>query len=418
MKIQRKTIYETCQTLINILVAVLMCSFTVLSTYGWGSYIMIACMMLILGLDIFRQGMRYRFKISPYIMFMIAFCGYTLVSSLIAIDPSDSVTNAVTLFEMILMIFVLEQVYSRQENGVATLLTILKWTAYIIVIYTILFYGIDTLMYMATEGQRMDNRYANVNLIGMLAAVGVVVQVDEMLREKTFKLAAIFCVPAVLLLAITQSRKALLLLVLGVIMVVLMHSKGGNRLHSLLKFLGAVIVILIALKVLSSLEIFGGILERFNDMVAGVLGFDEGGASTSLRLQMIDVGWQQFFRTPLFGVGIGNAHHIAARELGFDVYLHNNFIELLVGGGLVGFVIYYAMYASLLISFFKYRKCQNSLYIVCLTLTLLMLMMDYGRVTYYDKMNYIYLLIFFMETAALKKEAKGRSTANETEKTV
>jgi len=422
VRIQRKNFSEICQSIIHILVGVLICSFTILSSYGWGEYVMIACLFLILLLDVVQQGMVYRFTISRYVCFMGLFLGYVGFSAIIAINPSETITNAITLAEMILMIFTLEQFYMRQENGVQKLLTILKWTSYIIVIYSILFYGIDTLMYMAAVGKRMDNRYANVNIIGMLAAVCVVIQVDEMLREKRFKLASVFCVPAIFLLAVTQSRKALLILVIGVVLVSFMHNQSGNWLKTLLKFVATAIILLLLLQFLVSLDIFSGILERFNDMVLGVLGLTEGDASTSVRSKMVEVGIDQFFRTPLVGVGIGNAHLVAAREIGVDAYLHNNFIELLCGGGLIGFGLYYLMYVSLFVSFFKYRKSKNSTYIVCFTLTFLMLVMDYGRVTYYDKMNYVYLLIFFLETAALKREAnqtsdKEREIADDTLKT-
>ena len=188
MIIKRKKITDLCQSAIHILVAVLICSFTILSSYSWGGYVMIGCLFLILLLDAAQQKMVYRFQISKYIGFMVLFTAYVWFTCLVAINPSDTITNGITLLEMILMVFVLEQAYSRHENGVEKLLSILKWTSYVIVIYSISFYGLDNLIQMAEAGDRMDNRYANVNIIGMVAAVGVVIQLDEMLQKRKFKL--------------------------------------------------------------------------------------------------------------------------------------------------------------------------------------------------------------------------------------
>jgi len=423
MKIKRNTFSDICQSAIHVLVGLLICSFTILSTYGWGVYVMIGCLGLILLLDIVQQNLQYRLSFSRYICLMGVIFLYVCFNSLVAINPSETITNAITLFEMILMIFVLEQVYLRQQDGVKKLLTILKWTGYIIVIYSILFYGIDTLLQLASAGKRMDNRYANVNIIGMVAAVAIVIQVDEIFRAKKFKLASVFCVPAVLLLALTQSRKAMLILILGIIMVAFLYNQSSHWLKALLRFVITAVVLFLVLQFLVTLDVFGGVMERLNDMILGILGFAESDASTDVRSKLIDVGIQQFLRTPFFGVGIGNAHRVAAQEIGVDAYLHNNFVELLCGGGLVGFVLYYLMYASLFVSFIKYRKTKSPTYIVCLVLSVLMLVMDYGRVTYYDKMNYMYLMIFFLETEMLRREAaqtseEGRAISDETHEIV
>ena len=70
-------------------------------------------------------------------------------------------------------------------------------------------------MLMAETEGRIDNVYANVNTIGMLAAVGILIQIDEIIQEKKLKLASVFCIPSVFVLALTQSRKAFVVLILN-----------------------------------------------------------------------------------------------------------------------------------------------------------------------------------------------------------
>lgn len=63
---------------------------------------------------------------------------------------------------------------------------------------------------------------------------------------------------------------------------------------------------------------------------------------------------------------MANAHIIAAQELNFDAYLHCNYIELLCGGGLIGFLLYYIMYIYIGVSLWKLRNIDKKL--LCLVL--------------------------------------------------
>ena len=82
----------------------------------------------------------------------------------------------------------------------------------------------------------------------------------------------------------------------------------------------------------------------------------------------------------------------------------------LILGGAIGFFIYYAAYAYLLAQFLKYRKYQGKAFSIVLTVLIVFLIMDYGRVSYYQKQHYIYLLLYFCELAYMKKEARKAKT--------
>ena len=82
---------------INVLTTVLLCTFSILSSYTWGKYIMIACVGLIFCMQIIRDGSRYSIKRGVFPAVLLAFFGYTLMSVLWAQRASESMTMAKTL---------------------------------------------------------------------------------------------------------------------------------------------------------------------------------------------------------------------------------------------------------------------------------------------------------------------------------
>ncbi|QAY67785.1 O-antigen ligase family protein [Paenibacillus protaetiae] len=102
---------------------------------------------------------------------------------------------------------------------------------------------------------------------------------------------------------------------------------------------------------------------------------------------MIKAAIDSFKHRPLFGYGIGNFSVISE----FDMYAHNNYVELLADLGSVGFLIYYAMYFYL---FFKLSKGvflkENDLVFPFIIVVLIMIS-ETGLVSY--NVGYIQILL-------------------------
>ncbi|MBQ3195384.1 MAG: O-antigen ligase family protein [Clostridia bacterium] len=392
--------------IINVLMVILICSFTILTSYSWGRYVMLGCTGLILCVQVFRNNGKYKLfsGVFPFVLALFTF--YSLISSLWAERSTDSITVGKTLFEITVMVYILYTCYFENPKNTNDLLRCIKWSGYIISLYSIFFYGLDFLIIAAANETRLENTYANVNTIGMLSSICIVIQVDEFICEKRWKWEALLCLPSIFIVALTHSRKALLLLILGTFLCFLLHNLDSkNILKTIGKISAIVLGALVLLNVVALMPIFAGTFDRMNALFGSIFG-DGGGADSSvlIRDRMIEVGWEQFLKTPLLGMGMANPHILSNMYLGKDAYLHNNFIELLAGGGIVGLSIYYSMYAYLLTMFWKLRRYKNEEYVICLVMTVVLLILDYGMVSYYQKIRYVYLLVMFLEIEALKKK--------------
>ena len=397
---------KTAEKLVWILTVCVLITYILFATYTWGRYVFFTSSLLIALLSSVRRKGKITIRIQAFHWFMLLFSGYCALTSIWALAPADVTRKAKTILQ-ILMCATMIYVYYQNEQDVYKLLSVVKWAGYFVSVYAILFYGMDQIM----AGSRLNNEFSNINSVGMAAAVACTIQVHEWIRGGK-RWSALFMIPCVLVIAATQSRKAMLILLLGIFGVYMLKKRAGKGiLHQLVKIIGVTLVALIAVALVYSLPIFDGVRERMNSMLAGVLGTGKTDSSTLKRLAMIDLGIEWFLKKPIGGVGIGCPHVLAAQYLNINAYLHNNFAELLCGGGVLGFVIYYAMYVYLFVHLLRYKDADREQFEVCLVWLTLMLIMDYGMVSYYSKSQWFYLMVHFLNISCLKKKSELMKSA-------
>ena len=233
--------------------------------------------------------------------------------------------------------------------------------------------------------------------------MSLVVNFYYILKDKKLRWWNLFLVFGVLIISATGSRQALAVLGGGIVLfcfLFLIHGKSPAEIIVLLAAAGAAFVILLV--ILSKLPAFSGIYKRVLSLLSAITGVGKTDRSATTRLALIDVGIEQFKRSPILGIGMGSGHLVAWKYLDRGYYLHNNFAEILAGGGIIGFLIYYSIYAYILFNFIRYRKYGTLETAVCATILVMALVEDYACVTYYAKETYFYLLIGVLEVEKLR----------------
>jgi hypothetical protein len=104
-----------------------------------------------------------------------------------------------------------------------------------------------------------------------------------------------------------------------------------------------------------------------------------------LRIMMVEKGLEWFMIKPFFGYGHRGYELLFERISGERRYSHNNFVELLVNLGLVGFVVYYWNYIKLFFIYFtRYLNTQLGFFLSYLLFAFFLL--DLVVVSYYSQM--------------------------------
>lgn len=385
--------------IINALTMLLFATFVIFDNSPYISLILLCISVVIFIIHASKKAYKISVRFGPYHYFVLVFSVYSLASALWANNPSWSMQKGVTIFEILVCMSILYLHYSENES-VSVLLKTVAIGGTFIAVYCFCFFGIGTMINWIIAGTNIEGEITNQNTLGMVCAFAFILSVFYMYENKWY---AIGLIPCLLVVAASTSRKALILLALGTIAALLIRSESKNPIYTLLRLIGVVTVVGILLGIIINLNIFSGVNERMKGLIALISGVGEIDNSTNLRRMMIAKGLKQFSKTPLVGIGIGNAGTLEIK--GYN-YLHNNYVELLACGGIIGFLIFYSMYFYIIANLVKYRKYEGKLSKLIFCLVMLILMMDYGAVNYYDKATYFYLLIFFLHIRSLKEKVR------------
>lgn len=390
------------ENIINICTIFLFSSFFIFESYAWGRYILVGISALIFLLYVIYKGPEAKIYIGQWHLFVFMFGIVCLLTALVSIRYSDSIGKFKFIIQ-ILLCFTPLYTYYGDGDKIGDLLNVIKWAGYIVAIYSMSFYGIDFVLNMLKSSIRLENSYANVNVIGQISAIAIIIQVYQLLNlKKKSIVSCLFMIPTLLMILATQSRKAFILLIMGLFLVYIMSNDSHKKaIKIVLKIILATIILIIIIKSISKFSIFAGIDERMRYLLDSLNGKD-GGNSANLRKQLVAVGWNTFLQYPFLGIGIGCPHVIALQKLSFDAYLHNNYIELLCGGGVIGFLTFYSIYLYLIKKFWDFREINHYGKNICVILLASFLVLEWGKVSCYSKETYFYFMLFFLEIKQLK----------------
>ena len=173
---------------------------------------------------------------------------------------------------------------------------------------------------------------------------------------------------------------------------------------------------LIALQVIDSVPILSETIgKRMLDFTSTFFGGQMVDASTIQRMKLMGYAIKLFQRSPIFGNGL-NATRAYLGALNFEhiTYAHNNYLEIASGLGIVGIVLYYAMYVYGLL------QCRRSLRIerkkqtaFIFALLVAYLVCDLMQVSYESYYEIVVLAVLVTGAQNADKEVRAEKTVSE-----
>ncbi len=313
------------------------------------------------------------------LLFQILFIVFCLITYFYAINPSVVISKVKTLLLIFLVMFTL-------VNFIDTFDKLRKVILYFVAA------GFITSIYILVTSDfsnitRYGSQLGNQNAIGMNLGISSIFCFYIILSEKKF-LYSILHLPMIACILLTGSRKALIFIVLNIIVILFFINK--NSLSKLVKFvIASICVLLVVYYLIFNIPIFYQIIgERVENLFSFLSGEGTGEASLNNRVEMIKYGMKFFYDNPILGYGIDNY-----RFLYGGTYSHNNFVELLVGTGAIGFSLFYTTQIIAVMNLI--RSSRNKTWsLVCFTF--LAIIVSYivlsPSLVYYDSKHYNILL--------------------------
>ena len=306
------------------------------------------------------------------------------ISRLYTITPAVKANAVFMSYAVMLIITFFLTVNVKNEDDIHFFLNAFVIASVVQLIYMLSVYGANIFEIIAKsdEGIRIGDEVSNSNSVGMSFAYGSMIALYFLLNVPCNKMKKLLYA-AVVLMGIVMalfsgSRKALVMIFIGA--VIIMYGKGNNVniLKTMVGFVTGICLLFLLYNVIKENEMFSVVYSRMKELLEGLSGKGRLDNSSKERLRMINTGVEAFSESPLWGQGIYASYRY------FRTYAHNNFVEVLMNTGLIGFTIFYFPYIDGMIKFLRIDKTSR-LYRIMLFLFLWILFGGVGMITYYDK---------------------------------
>ena len=312
-------------------------------------------------------------------LFFIIIC---IISYFYAIDQAIALIMIRSLLLYFIFIFFLIN-YVDNYDKLITLLNYFIYAGLFAAIYLL----INSEIY---NMQRLGGLLGNVNEMGIIIGISALFSIYFILFQKRY----LYLLPAMVCVVIvldTGSRVALVLVIFSSLLLLFYFSNKNSFKGIIKSIILAILLLFLFNYLLFNVPYFYQIAgQRVENTLKFIRNEQVDESSITLRIYMIRYGLELFKASHLIGYGINNYRILLGKDIGRITYAHNNYIELLVGLGILGAIIYYSMYANAIICLLKSKNNLNLRYLF-LTFLLSVLIIDFASVNYYSKHIYIVL---------------------------
>lgn len=318
-----------------------------------------------------------------YFVFIV--CGIT--SMLWAVNDTQISSILVTLFRVLFVCFFLSQrVYDDRD------LEIVLFLYNVAVLYMIICIGLKMVNYYSLAGlfthRFGDNFGYNSNTTAVQTSIAFLISFHKVKANRLRFLNILMMVIYVITTVLTGSKKGLLGLLMGLIILMYLKNRGVKKIKVL--FISTVIIFITYELIAVVPFLYNQVGYRIVDFLGALNGGSSEGMSTNNRLQLIKQAISIWTKNPMFGVGLNNFSLIqTVGNSGY--YAHCNYAELLADLGIIGFIVYYFVPFCFVFSKVNYR---NDLHLTLKTLILLIFILDVGMVSYQEIQTLLFYWLF------------------------
>lgn len=396
MKIGLYKIIDDATTFVLIIYIIALIAF---ENYAPTTWIATYSLYLFLLLALIRVILKGRIKYTYYSIIMLIYGALLALSLLWAKDPNYGFTTLYWYMTcVILTFFVVNYVDSKEKFYTIINAYIVAGVVLSLLLYNV--YGLDIFNAAANSkyGLRLGGEIGNSNAIGLSLAFSVcfslylLVDFKNSIIKKVLYIVSICIIGPVLFLS--GSKKALFVLLFGILYIFITQKTDKKIIFSKLKGITISIVFLFLVYwLLNNVSAFWYVGQRVNEMLLTLQG-QEVSTTDLTRINMVKTSIEQFGNAPLLGNGIAHSKVV------FGTYSHNNYFEILMNTGIIGFITYYSIYIISIYRAYRLSKNQRELVIIIGFFLITIMIIEMGLVSYYAR--YYQILLAAISSVLMK----------------
>lgn len=336
-----------------------------------------------------------KIKLNFYTKWQLLFYIYYAISMLWADDPNMTRINLIATFgRCIIMLYI--SLYVSDISRIKKVMYIYIYVLLIVQVYIYLFKGLTYITHLRDDDLLTTVSW-NANGIGLSVAFGFfyIYYTYTFLKEQISKnqnlIYKIYILIGVITIMMTGSKKALI----AVFMLMIGLYFFTHERRKVLTVLAVIIIIPIIYTAIIKIPVLYNVMgHRVEEFVLALTGEAAYNASDRTRDYLIQRGIEWFKLKPWLGHGMAcfKTLYVAETQSDRALYAHNNYIEIAVGGGVLGIIIYYWGYLKIILNGFKAKR-NAKVFIFTTMITILIL--EYGLVSYLMEIINLPLILCF-----------------------
>ncbi len=266
----------------------------------------------------------------------------------------------------------------------------------------------DVLLLNMRLGGVTDNVLSNINYTSQIVLMISSLSLYKIFFEKKYnKLYVIIFFIQFLFILLSGTKRAIISLPIFYIVFILIKNRRSFFKYILPLTIGLGLFIYLLLNNELLYNIAG---ERLEGMfyALGIVQdnkFDIGDNSTNIRKELFNTAIGMIPETPIWGRGLGYFETHSGLNTHVQIFhSHNNYLELYLCYGLIGFLMYYSIFFRTTIRLFRKKKKSTMVYLFLAYFLVLYVIIEPSSVTFYTLPIY-YLYLYFAYLYSWKRDS-------------
>ncbi len=364
--------------------------------FWWGSVVFLCVSFFVAYKSVFQIKQNY-------ILWLGVFLIFALLSFAWAVNVARVGSEVRSFFLIVIILFFIGSSI-KTEKDIENVLIVMLISIIINLVW--LFFTnrsyFDSVAIQSDTNDRFGNEGLwNSNSIGMMSAIAMYISLYfyKKVKEKSIRLIYFIIIALMIFVAlISGSRKATLMVLLGLCGYLFLTSKGKRGYAVLIIYLLVLAFYYVVMEIPFFYSIVGN---RIDSLLSSFTGNGLTDSSAEHREKYITDALHVWKDYPIFGCGLGCYRELNSVVKG--MYSHNNYTELLANLGLIGTAIYYSAYLYCFIRLFKIKKKNNLVWLMLMTLSIFTIM-DFGCVSYNLLLNQVFIMLMFSLVSIYPKQ--------------
>ena len=350
-----------------------------------------------------------KFNVIDFIFFIFTIFQY---ASGIALYKSASLDSSMTIFYNFLFSIAMIS-YLANKNDLSKFSELYAKSTLFSILLLFIIYGINSnsMRFNTSIPISFIGGHSSTSLSIMCAIPCFFLQLLG--KKDNLKKNIIISILLFVLSVLTGTRKTILIFAITFLLVLPLKNKKINFIKLFKISLYTIIITLISAYAFIKIPFLYNIVgNRFEGAVKSMNAATERIDDDSIRVRerMGERAKYLISQKKYTGWGMDYFRASSQNELGY--YSHNNFYEILIGGGLVGFLIYYLKYFALFLSILKIKTVDKNMCIFLLSFLVTMTIIELWQVTYIYRFILIYQSILIAIMDLYNKKIRKASEIN------